>query len=186
MSTGELWAARFATISGTFLWGFGAVLHVQFFVVILGLIGAVANGDYASFGGLAWIEGLAMAGAFLSGPVLTAVGGGMRFFAGIMTGSVVTGRLASKIVRFAWLRYECTAAGIGAGLTGLFYPLGHGQGPVLALAVFAGGIVLAVVLFGWGWTCNRIKNDLMWQVRQDGIGSGMVPYPKGAVPPTDR
>lgn len=183
MSRGARWAANFAAVAGALLWLAGALLHVQVLVVLLVVVEGLpgAGLDHPSLVSLLFWLGWAVMGI-----VVTAVGGGMRFFAGLMSGEKVAGALAPKIILWHWLRYELYALSLGGLLSGIgVFGLADVLSPVVTLLGFLVGLTAWIYCHYLAKRCGERSDALMWKVREEGMRSGMIPYPAGAVPPRD-
>jgi hypothetical protein len=179
VSKGAIWAANFTSFTGALLWFFGALQHVQAFVIWFALVVEFIN---PSQSGTSMYEPLFIVAYILVGPVLVVVGGGMRLVAGLMNGKKVAGRLAARIIVQEWMRYELRAMAVGVAV-GAFFVLWFDLSPALTLIVFGGSAGLGIVLWQAATACGRRAAKMMWDVRLEAMRAGMIPYPSGAVPP---
>ena len=100
-----------------------------------------------------------------------------------MTGQKVAGHLAPKIVLFEWLRYELNALGVFAII--MILPIiGIVEAdPPIAVVWFFACCITGVLCLAFASRFRMRSNDLMWQIREEGIRTGQVPHPADAIAP---
>lgn len=171
---------------GAIAWAAGVLMHFNLLgaVVTFAMIsGAGTGGGFAIHD---WQFVLQLSIAVFAGPGAVVVGGGLRFIGGLMSGRKVAGKHAPRILLYEWLRYELLALGSVALISCL------GAGWIIQENA-AWGLVLLLGCIGIGIGCivaasrfGRRSNKLMWDLREEGIRRGDVPYPADALAPTGQ
>ena len=183
MSGGERWAIGFVSGAGALLWFVGVIAHVPLLLFVFDQLHLAVRGVGLSVEAPTGAQLLSMMVAVVSGPLLVAVGGGMRFFAAALEGSKVAGRFAGRILGFEWLRYECLALATGIALA-LF---------VLAVSVTSFFLIALPVGLLAGLACQRLaggcqlrSEGLMWEVRLENLPPEADAHPMKVLRMTER
>ena len=187
VDTGTRCAVNIAKITGAFAWGVGLLLHIQLITSLTSLLEALIRGWGLGIMFSSWQMILLDVLLILSGPVAVAVGGGLRYFGGVLAGEKLGGEHAARIAGFEWLRYELMALGIAlmfgslSALAG-FTPTGTPWDLGLIICLFLGYVVMGLVAAHSALRCGKKSAELMWMIRREGLQRGMVPYPAGVAP----